>query len=84
MVLHNECPVCPLTKQTRIPFPASVSRASFPFDLLHLDVWGPYRHSTHNGFRFFLIIVDDNSRMVWVFLLKFKSDVFGTLKSFLP
>lgn len=60
MLLHNECPMCPLAKQTRIPFPVSVSRASFPFDLLHLDVWGPYRHFTHNGFRFFLTIVDDN------------------------
>lgn len=82
MLVHNSCSVCPLAKQTRIPFPTSVSRASSPFDLIHLDAWGPYRYPTHNRFRFFLTIVDDNSRMVWLFLLKFKSDVFGILKSF--
>ena len=38
---------------------------------------------THNGYRFFLTIVDDNSRMTWVYLLKFKSDVFHILQSFL-
>ncbi|XP_016484459.1 uncharacterized protein LOC107805001 [Nicotiana tabacum] len=33
------CPVCPLARQTRLPFPASTSRAKAPFDLLYADVW---------------------------------------------
>ena len=44
------------------------------FDLLHLDVWGPYKSPTHVGYRYFLTIVDDYSRMTWLFLMKFKSD----------
>lgn len=79
----NKCTVCPLAKQTRLPFQISMSRADNVFDLLHLDVWGPYRTATHNGCRFFLTIVDDNSRMTWLYLMKMKSDVFARLKSFL-
>ena len=78
----ENCPICPLAKQTKLPFPMSVSRTNDIFDLIHLDVWGPYKTVTHSDFRFFLTIVDDNSRMFWLFLLKFKSDVLITLKSF--
>lgn len=54
----NNCPICPLAKQTKLPFPISVSRTNVVFDLIHVDVWGPYRYATHNGFRYF-IFVDD-------------------------
>ena len=53
------------------------------FDLIHADVWGPYKFPTHDGNRYFLTLVDDCSRMVWIFLLKMKSDVFIVLKDFL-
>lgn len=46
----NNCHVCPLAKQTKLPFPISISQTSNVFDLIHLDVWGPYRFATHNGF----------------------------------
>lgn len=79
----DSCSVCPLAKQTRLPFPLSLSTTNDIFDLIHLDVWGPHRFATHEGFKFFLTVVDDKSRMTWLFLLKFKSDVFAVLKSFL-
>lgn len=78
----DDCPIFPLAKQARIPFLISMYRAKAIFDLIHIDVWGPYRFPTHNGFRYFLTIVDDDSRMIWLFLLKFKCYVFTTLKSF--
>ncbi|XP_040937219.1 uncharacterized protein [Gossypium hirsutum] len=76
------CSVCPMARQSKLPLPTSVSRAATPFSLLHLDVWGPYRVSTHCGHRFFLTIVDDHTRMTWVYLLKLKSDVVIALKQF--
>ncbi|KAG8483501.1 hypothetical protein CXB51_023279 [Gossypium anomalum] len=76
------CSICPMARQSKLPFPPSVSRATTPFSLLHLDVWGPYRVSTHSGHRFFLTIVDDHTRMTWVYLLKLKSDVVIALKKF--
>ncbi|KAH0706124.1 hypothetical protein KY289_011200 [Solanum tuberosum] len=47
----DDCLVCPLAKQTRLPFPVSSTRSSSMFELLHIDVWGPYRISTHAGYR---------------------------------
>ncbi|GJW71743.1 ribonuclease H-like domain-containing protein [Tanacetum coccineum] len=37
-------------------------------DLVHLDLWGPYKMASREGFKYFLTIVDDFSRAVWVLL----------------
>ncbi|KAA3462080.1 protein detoxification 35 [Gossypium australe] len=63
------CSVCPLAKQTRLVFPISKTWPEAVFSPLHLDLWGPYRISTHSGHRYFLTIVDDFSRMTWVNML---------------
>ncbi|XP_016548888.2 uncharacterized protein LOC107848624 isoform X1 [Capsicum annuum] len=76
------CDICPLAKHTRHPFPCSTSKSSSPFQLLHLDVWGSYYIETFDGNKFFLTIIDDFSRITWVFLLKFKSDVLIMLRQF--
>lgn len=39
-VIHK-CTICPLVKQHRLTFPTSESRSVIPFQLLHIDVWGP-------------------------------------------
>lgn len=78
----SDCEICPLAKHTRLPFHNSSIRSTKVFTLLHLDVWGPYNTPTFDGNKFFLTIVDDFSRTVWEFLLKFKSDVLQTLKQF--
>ena len=39
-----------------------------------MDVWGPYSVNTHDGYKFFLTIVDDASRSTWVYLMKAKSN----------
>ena len=47
--------VCPLDKQTRLPFPQSSTRSNNVFDLIHADVWGPYKFPTYDGNRYFLL-----------------------------
>lgn len=64
------CLTCLLSKMTRLAFPVSSSHAPKAFDLLHVDIWGPYKVSTRGKFRFFLTLVDDYSRMTWVYLLE--------------
>ncbi|KAL4324423.1 hypothetical protein GQ457_11G022250 [Hibiscus cannabinus] len=39
--LHN-CDTCLLAKHKRLPFPVSTSISESIFDLVHLDVWGPF------------------------------------------
>ena len=53
-----------------------------PFSLVHSDVWGPAPHNSRNGFSYFLLFVDDCTRMSWVFFLKKKSEVFEKFVSF--
>ncbi|GJY63258.1 putative transcription factor interactor and regulator CCHC(Zn) family protein [Tanacetum coccineum] len=50
--------------------------------LVHLDVSGAYKFVSRDGFRYFLTIVDDFSRAVWVCMLKGKDDVYDSIVSF--
>lgn len=52
------------------------------FALLHCDIWGPYGHSTYNGKRYFLTLVDDCSRYTWICLLKHKSEASAAIIKF--
>lgn len=71
---HKVCVTCPMARFTKIHLPPSTSHASKPFDLIHLDIWGPYKDPTKGNCRFFLTLMDDNTRYTWLYLLKFKSN----------
>ncbi|CAN1321331.1 Retrovirus-related Pol polyprotein from transposon RE2 [Linum perenne] len=77
-----KCHVCPLAKQKRLPFPVSVSRAPAIFDLIHCDIWGLYQVSAFDGYRYFLTLVDDYSRVTWVYMMKLKSEARQLLLNF--
>lgn len=81
-MLDNICQVCPLAKQTRTVFPHSSIKTCTACSLLHLDVWGPYKETTYDRCRFFFTIVDDYTRMTWIFLLQHKSDVIDVFRNF--
>lgn len=51
--------------------------------MIHLDIWGPFHTSTHNGEKYFLTVADDFSKATWVYLMHFKIDVLQILKTFL-
>lgn len=37
-----KCIVCPLPKEKHNSFPSSVTQSTFAFDLIHVDIYGPY------------------------------------------
>lgn len=76
------CDVCHKAKQTRETFPISQKSTVSLGDLVHLDVWGPYKVLTIGGFKYFLTIVDDFTRATWVYLLKSKDEVFNCFLAF--
>ena len=53
------------------------------FELLHLDVWGPYSVQSSSGASYFLTMVDDYSRTVWVRLFSSKTQVPDLVRQFL-
>ena len=77
-----DCTICPFAKQKRLPFDCSIHISTSRFDLIHVDIWGPYSTPSLNGSRYFLSIVDDFSRCTWVFLMSHKSDASSLLLSF--
>lgn len=79
----HSCDVCPKARQHRLPFPRSTICTSHPFELIHLDLWGPYHTPTYNGYHYFLTIVDDYSRTTWTHLLSTKSNALQTIIAFL-
>ena len=79
---NKECVVCPIAKLKRLPFPNSNHISEHAFDLIHCDVWGPFAKSTHDGFKYFLTIVDDATRSTWVYLMKSKTETRHLLISF--
>ena len=74
------CDACQLDKSKKKIYP-SVDRSQVPFHLIHCDVWGPSPHTDVNGFRWFLVCVDDHSRFCWLYLMKHKTEVSRILKN---
>ncbi|KAJ0534888.1 putative RNA-directed DNA polymerase [Helianthus annuus] len=81
-VEHGPCDVCHRAKQIRVPFPISDHKTKSVGELIHLDLWGPYKVTSYEGFKYFLTVVDDFSRTVWCYLLTSKTEVFDNLCSF--
>lgn len=82
MVLFPPCEICHKAKQTREPFSVSQYKSKVLGELAHIDVWGPYRVTTVDGYRFFLTIVDDYTQATWLYLMKSKDEVYHWINIF--
>ena len=75
------CDVCVLTKQRRLPFPQQSSfRAKERLELVHGDLCGPVTPATPGGRRYFLLLVDDLSRYMWVMILGSKGEAANAIR----
>jgi transposase InsO family protein len=75
------CDVCVLTKQRRLPFPQQSSfRAKERLELVHGDLCGPVTPATPGGRRYFLLLVDDLSRYMWVVVLSSKGEAADAIR----
>nr|GEY95986.1 hypothetical protein [Tanacetum cinerariifolium] len=69
-----------IKKQKRVSFSKAIHQTKATLDYLHSVCWGPSRVSSLGGARYILLIVDDFSRVTWVFLMKPKSEAFEKFK----
>jgi transposase InsO family protein len=76
------CETCIKAKSHRVPYQSSQNKCLEPFDLVHADVWGPSPVASINGYKWFILFVDDCTRMTWVYLLKGKDEVSVVVKDF--
>jgi hypothetical protein len=77
------CDTCHFSKQKRLPYSISTTQSSKIFEILHVDIWGPYSIPSISGHKYFLTLVDDYSRFTWVILMKNKSETRGHIVNFL-
>ncbi|XP_071688035.1 uncharacterized protein [Rutidosis leptorrhynchoides] len=77
-----ECETCILAKSHQNSFKTSNTRTERPFALIHSDVWGPARVNGGHNFRYFLLFIDDCTRMTWTYFLINKSEVFDKFTTF--
>ncbi|CAI7885581.1 unnamed protein product [Closterium sp. NIES-53] len=67
------------------PFSSGTGPAKAPLALVHMDVVGPTRAPSLSGSRYFLTILDDHTRALWVYPLKTKGEVAAAvLKEWMP
>ncbi|KAL0561798.1 hypothetical protein IC582_002241 [Cucumis melo] len=76
------CDTCRFAKQTRLPFPTSITKVEKCFDLIHSDVWGPSPEESYNHYKYYVTFIDDFSKTTWVYLLKTKNEVFSCFQEF--
>ena len=77
------CEGCQFGKMSRKSFPTGQAwRASKKLELVHTDVCGPMRTSSLDNSKYFILFIDDYSRMTWVYFLKEKSEVFNIFNKF--
>jgi transposase InsO family protein len=77
------CEDCVLAKQKRTPFSqAAKYRAQEELELVHGDLCGPISPPTPAENAYFLLLVDDMSRYMWLTLLRSKADAPAAIMAF--
>src|SRR5438132_14004926 len=82
-LVERICDICVAAKQRRAAFPmAAKYRAARLLDLVHRDICGPITPATPGGRCYFLLLVDHQSRYMWVALLSAKGETTVVIKRF--
>ena len=70
-------------KQRRLSFPKmAMYRAAEAHELVHGDLCGPITPAMHGGRKYFILLVDDCSRYMWLELLTSKGEAAEAIKRF--
>ncbi|XP_046472611.1 uncharacterized protein [Neodiprion pinetum] len=79
---NRTCITCLKGKQSKLPFTDSETRATQILELVHSDLCGPMETESFAGAKYFLTLIDDFSRRLYVYFLKSKTQVAQTFANF--
>ncbi|KAH9804147.1 hypothetical protein KPL71_002018 [Citrus sinensis] len=77
------CEKCVFGKATRQRFGTGKQETKNSMDYIHSDLWGPSQVPSHGRARYFMTLIDDYTRKVWVYILKHKSEALLKFKEWL-
>ena len=67
---------------SRIPFPSRSVKCTSSFEKVHTDIWGPTPVRSLEGYRYYVTLIDEYTRYVWIFPMSNKSDIFAIFVRF--
>lgn len=77
------CNGCLLSKQARKSFPLQSNfTATAALELIHGDLCGPISPDTPSENKYFMLLVNDFTRMMWVYMIKTKNEALSVFKKF--
>ena len=83
--IPKEIPICRGCSQGKMmssSFPESMTRATAPFDLIHMDLKTIHVLSYHK-YKYIITFLDDHTSHGWITLLKNKSDTYKVIDHFI-
>jgi hypothetical protein len=78
---ESVCNACQQAKSHQLPYSKSTSRSEFPLQLVYTDVCDHAPESVGRK-KYYVSFLDDYSKFTWVYLIKFKSEVFQKFQDF--
>ena len=59
----------------KLPFePVKEAQTTQPLQMVHTDVGGPITLASREGYKYWMVIVDDFTHFPWVYFMKHKSE----------
>src|SRR5579871_1204018 len=81
-ILEEVCEHCLYSRQHKLLSTNTASRASNILELIHTDICGPMNYLSLGGAKYFIIFIDDKTRMTFIYFLKTKGEAFDKFKNF--
>ena len=79
---NSMCKQCQHGKHTRVDFKTKKHSSTKLLELIHIYLGIPTRSKGLEGEYYFMLLIDDYSRMTWVYLLNRKSKAFDCFNAF--
>ena len=77
------CESCQMGKHHRLTYQTrDFILSSRVFDLIRYEVWGPSRVPSPSGYLYYIVFVDDYTRVSWVYLIKDHRQVLHIVRQF--
>lgn len=64
-------------QSTQVKFTKGMHVSKQPLDYVHADLWGPSQASSLSGGKYFMSVIDDYSRKVWVYIFENQKSSLG-------
>ena len=74
------CQDCIRGKAKKLPYTTGKHNSTSPLDYIQSDLWGPASVNSIGGGRYYMSLIDDYSRKIWIYILKEKFEAFEKFK----